>query len=1630
MDFIRFDSSYQSCFAEGLQFFRQNRLEDAAAAYEKALFFKPHSHVTHKNLGVVYRKLGKTDQALQSFRKALSLKPEDHETMNAVGILLYERGKLEEAEEILKKSLNTNAGRADTCFNLALIYQKKGLLDQTAEHCRKAVELNPDFSKAHHNLGAVCLHQGFLEEAEKCFCRALEIEPEYHKISYDQALLLLLKGHFAQGWEKFESRYHFPPPNKLGKLKPLWDGTPVETLLVTDEQGLGDTIQFVRYLPLIKERCKRLLFACPEKLRGIFQSFSCIDTFVNDIDGIAYDAGIGLLSLPRILHTDADSIPADIPYVHALPEKKDLWGNLLENTGKCRVGLVWAGNPRHYADWSRSLHLWDFAPLAEIPDIAFYSLQVGQRAEQAGNPPTGMEMLNHTGRLRDFSDTAALISHLDLVITVDTSVAHLTGAMGKSVWTLLPYTPDWRWMLHREDSPWYPTMRLFRKFHLEEDWKQVILRVADALREFAETGKSSASLPETGAQREQPELIDAQDAKESHIRHQLQLAMQCRKENSPAGAQQIYQTLFNENPEHAAVLYPFGIFCLQNRDFDRARHLFEKLSAAKPELPDAHLNLGIVLGFQGKYESAEEKIKHALSLKPDNAEGWVALGLVLQRQKKTDEALECYRKALALRQDHVEARIGCGNIFLEKKDFSNALHQYQQALECKPGHPEAGKGAGICLKELGRFDDALALYQQILDRGSEDTEFMINIANTHKAKGDIDQAVRIYRRSLEKFPDHARLHLYLGIALLLQGNFRQGWQEYVWRWNAPPLAAQKDKYAMTLWDGSALKGKSILLHTEQGLGDSIHFVRYIPMVKEKGGKILLECEKSLLGLFQQIPGIDEFIIKGNPLPRTDFHASLLDLPCIFKTEQQDIPSAVPYLAADGEKREKWKHRLRDIKEMKVGLVWAGSPVHTKDHLRSIPLHLLAPVLRVPGICFFSLQVGDRSAELKAHEFCKDVLDFSWELKDFTDTAALMSELDLIISTDSSPAHLAGALGLPVWNLLPFLPDWRWMMHREDSPWYPTMRLFRQTVHDQWEPVIEKIALELKHAEMKRRGVDLSMLKEVDDNPERGKKRTCKCCTAEAFWFGSADFSKCCEDRPGRKILPLSDKSADYFRCTDCGFLFTDFIDHWSVERLKKEIYNDAYLLTDPDFVQRRPAANAALIERFFSSHKKDISILDYGGGNGELAKRLQESGFADVVSFDPLYDKEPQKMERKFDVVLAFEVVEHMPDQRILFGDIGRYLKEDGIFIFSTLLQPDNIAEIGMNWWYAGPRNGHVSLHTQKSLENLTSAYGFQLVSFNQNLHMAFGRLPDFARHLWDYSKSDRGKSLSEVKQNAGQKNTEESILENIKEHKGKITGMRQCRHGMMLYVRSDMYVGRSLDLYGEFSEGETEIFRQLIRPGDIVIEAGSNIGAHTVYLAKAVGPGGCVLAYEPQRFLHQILCANIALNELMNVYARQAALGESPGKITVPVPDYAQTGNFGGISLGGQRGEMVAVETLDAVKLPRVRMIKADVEGMECQVLRGGIQTIRNHRPFLYVENDRKEKSAELIRLIGELGYRMWWHTPRLFNSANYAGRSENVFGNIVSVNLLCIPREFSSQIAGLREVTGPEDTFFSARA
>ncbi|HEY1857839.1 MAG TPA: tetratricopeptide repeat-containing glycosyltransferase family protein [Acidocella sp.] len=461
----------------------------------------------------------------------------------------------------------------------------------------------------------------------------------------------------------------------------------------------------------------------------------------------------------------------------------------------------------------------------------------------------------------------------------------------------------------------------------------------------------------------------------------------------------------------------------------------------------------------GQLDDAVAACKNALRLKPDFVVAHYNLGNMLKALGCLDDAVASYNNAISCKPDFAEAHCSLGTTLKALGRLDEAITAYDNAILCKPDFAEAHSNLGTALQELGRLDEAVSAYNTAILCKPDFAEAHSNLGNTLKNLGRLDEAIAAYNTAIGCKPDYAQAHFNLGIGLLLAGDFSNGWTEYDWRWRGG-VKEQKPKDVSTPeWRGEDLNGRTILLHAEQGLGDTIQFCRYAPLVAASGGRVVLEAPRSLLRLLAGLQGVDRLIATGDPLPAFDFHCKLMSLPNVFGTTLATIPASIPYLPVEAALRQHWQQRLGPVAGRRVGIVWAGNPKHQNDRNRSLPFTALAPLWNIPGIDWYSLQVGERRADLDA-ALLGTIEDLSPDLDDFAETAAAISQLDLLLTVDTAVAHLAGAIGCPAWVMLPLAPDWRWLTERQDNPWYPSARLFRQAERGAWGGVVHNIAAAL------------------------------------------------------------------------------------------------------------------------------------------------------------------------------------------------------------------------------------------------------------------------------------------------------------------------------------------------------------------------------------------------------------------------------------------------------------------------------------------------------------------------------------------------------------------------------------------
>ena len=467
-----------------------------------------------------------------------------------------------------------------------------------------------------------------------------------------------------------------------------------------------------------------------------------------------------------------------------------------------------------------------------------------------------------------------------------------------------------------------------------------------------------------------------------------------------------------------------------------------------PKCADAYYNVARIMEEPNRREEAIAYYEKAIAIKPE-AKFYNQLGKCYLRCEKLAEAARQYEQAIALKPNYLDAICDLGVILQKQGKIAEAIGQYRQALAIKPDDPEAYNRMGTAWQEQCKFAEAIACHQKAIALKPDFADAYNNLGLALQEQLKLQEAIGYYRHAVALKPDQAETHLNLGMCLLLLQDLSQGFAEYEWRWRMEPQTPE-ERLGKPFWDGSPLAGKTILLHTEQGYGDAIQFVRYAPLVAQRGaGKVILETYRALRRLMTTAPGVQEVVVKGEPLPAFDLQVPLMSLPRILNTTIETIPDRIPYLCAEEKDAVKYSELLRTEGEVKVGIVWSPSDKAPKK--RFCPVSLFLELSQIPGISLYSLQ--------KEHTDILDgapIQDLRELLHDFADTAAVISQLDLVISVDTAVAHLAGALGKPVWVLLPFYPDWRWLLDRSDSPWYPTMRLFRQQQPGDWSSVFAQV----------------------------------------------------------------------------------------------------------------------------------------------------------------------------------------------------------------------------------------------------------------------------------------------------------------------------------------------------------------------------------------------------------------------------------------------------------------------------------------------------------------------------------------------------------------------------------------------
>jgi tetratricopeptide (TPR) repeat protein len=821
--------------------FENGRFEDSLQACFKALEIEPGFESALINKAAALVGLDRMEEAKDIYKYLLSINPDNNQVIIELQKCLYKMKNTASIEDELLRILDTNQNNIEALTVLISIYLLKNDHDKIKLYWEKLINIK------------------FKDDEALC----------------EKSHLYLLLGEFQDGFKLYEHRKK--ANNNFTSNGQRWAGEPFpgRTLFLYWEQGFGDTIMMLRYGALVKAMGGTVVLQVQGALAELAKTCAGFDHVVTNQDTIPkYDLQLPLMSLPLALGTDINTVPANIPYLsvpQVVPNKEAIIVRLNQSDKLKKIGLVWAGSKEYSGDDSRSISPELLKPFEKFQGAAWYSLQREAPDLVPFNGITPMADLMDT-----FADTAFVISNMDLIVAVDTAIAHLAGALGKPVALMLPFSPDWRWMLNRGDSPWYPTVRIYR-LASGGNWEDVVNSVVN------DCGSIIQNIAEN--------II-----------------------------------LYLDNAD----------FLVSKECFNEAAKIYKKILSLDPNNIQASLALGKILLNLGSLEAAQDWLEHVTTLDPNN-----------------NSALE-----------HLLV------IYIQQGDFDRSEFVYDKMVD---------------INYIGN------------------------------------------KRNFER-----------GIGKLLHGKLKEGFELDQTQTQLIKGVVQHPK---PQWGGGRFDGQVLLLYWDRGgFGDVIQVLRYGPIVKALGGRVVLQVQAPLVDLAKTCAGFDEVVSANDPPPHFDLQLPLLSLPFVLGTDIDNVPGAVPYMGVPEQVQNK---NLIDSRialarpSLRGGVTWSGNPNFKRQAHRSIPDQLLIPLGEIEHIVWYSFLREEPG--LLPIPGMVPVADL---LGDFSDTAYALSKMDFVVSVDTALAHLAGALGKPMFLVIPFMPDWRWMLGRSDSPWYPTMEIFR------------------------------------------------------------------------------------------------------------------------------------------------------------------------------------------------------------------------------------------------------------------------------------------------------------------------------------------------------------------------------------------------------------------------------------------------------------------------------------------------------------------------------------------------------------------------------------------------------------
>ena len=893
---------------------RLGRYPDALASYDRALALAPGLVAAHQNRGATLAELDRDEEALGSLEQALALAPDLPQRVQALdntGKILSRLKRYDVALATYDRLLAICPDHADGLLRSGVVLAVLGRYDEAIARYDEALRVAPGVADAHLFRGNALIAMNRVDEALRAFCAAGAVDPHYATPKFNEGLVRLCLGDFRAGWAKYEYRWGTEEYAALRPVypRPQWRGerdVAGKTILLCAEQGMGDAIQFVRYAPLVAALGAKVLLGVHAPLTGLLASVAGVSQVIADGGTLPhFDLYIPLLSLPLAFGTELATIPARVPYVRADAARIAKWRERMPQNGRLRIGICWAGTNAHPNNRNCSIPLARFSRILSVSGLDFVSLQKDITDADAAIL-SGHGVTNFADEFEDFSDTAAVLAMLDLIVTVDTSVAHLAGAMGKAVAVLIPFAPDFRWMLRAHRQPVVSDHAAIspscdrRLGHAARTLAPRARRGGVSTGRFTPMTKSAAksmkkatSLWGRGRLGEAARICEAVLAADPQHFDALHLSGVVKHQlGRSADGLRLVAAALKAKPGSAEALMNYGVILDAVKRHDEALASFDCAVALQADNATLLCNRANTLKSLGRYEEALASYDRAIELQPDLVVAHNNRGTVLAALDRYEDALAGYDRLLAL----APQRAGSdplvlnnrGTALTKLKRHDEALASLDRALALKPDYADAHSNRGAALTAVGRCEEALESFARALSLKPDFAAAHLNRGNAYLALNRMEEALASFSAAIALEPENAEANFTAALTRLCVGDFRQGWKQYEYRWKRKNFGTLLRDCPKPIWRGDEdLQGKTIFLMAEQGMGDAIQFVRYAPLIAARGAKVLLGVHRPLAELMTCVPGVSEVIASGGTVPEFDFYCPLLGLPLAFGTELGD-----------------------------------------------------------------------------------------------------------------------------------------------------------------------------------------------------------------------------------------------------------------------------------------------------------------------------------------------------------------------------------------------------------------------------------------------------------------------------------------------------------------------------------------------------------------------------------------------------------------------------------------------------------------------------------------------------------------------------------------------------------------------